>query len=124
MQPDTIRLSQKAKDRLVVLKRRTGIEQWNILCRWALCRSLQEPTEPSTDFTTDSNIEIAWSTFAGEYAPVYQGLLEDTCPSSLDSQEHLLAHIHRGIGYLFSEVNSGQGIAELLIVKKSPPSTN
>ena len=30
---DNIRLSQKAKDQLIRLKRHTGIEHWNVLCR-------------------------------------------------------------------------------------------
>src|SRR5687767_5953934 len=30
-----IRLSQEAKERLIQLKRRTGLARWNTLCRWA-----------------------------------------------------------------------------------------
>ena len=41
-----IRLSQQARDQLITLKRRTGIAHWNVLCRWALCRSLAEPAPP------------------------------------------------------------------------------
>ena len=32
-----VRLSNQAKEQLIRLKTRTGIQQWNILCRWALC---------------------------------------------------------------------------------------
>ena len=39
---DHIRFSQQAKDQLIKFKRVTGIEHWNILCRWALCVSLAE----------------------------------------------------------------------------------
>ena len=38
-----IRLSSQAKEQLIRLKTRTGIQQWNILCRWAFCLSLAEP---------------------------------------------------------------------------------
>ena len=41
-----IRLSQTARDQLITLKRRTGIAHWNVLCRWAFCRSLAEPAPP------------------------------------------------------------------------------
>ncbi|MBC6474598.1 MAG: DndE family protein, partial [Hormoscilla sp. GM102CHS1] len=40
-------LSQTAKNQLTQLKRNTKIDQWNILCRWAFCRSLAEPSIPS-----------------------------------------------------------------------------
>ena len=33
-----IRLSQHAKDQLIKLKRVTGIDHWNELCRWAPLR--------------------------------------------------------------------------------------
>ena len=42
-----IRLSQQAKDQLSRLKGKTGIKNWNILCRWALCYSLSEKTIPT-----------------------------------------------------------------------------
>ncbi|MGL6135731.1 MAG: DndE family protein, partial [Planktothrix sp.] len=44
---ERIRLSQTAKEQLTKLKRITKIDNWNILCRWALCRSLAESTIPS-----------------------------------------------------------------------------
>lgn len=120
MSLDTIRLSQKAKDRLIVLKRRTGISQWNILCRWALCRSLaEENPPPDHEIKTDSNVEIAWSTFGGEYAGVYLALLKARClDDEGDVSEELLnatltRHLHRGINYLFTEID-GRNIAQLL----------
>jgi DNA sulfur modification protein DndE len=114
MSLETIRLSQKAKNRLVELKVRTGIQQWNILCRWALCRSLNEPTAPVVDnLKTDSNVEMTWQTFAGEYADVYRAMLVLTKEPSVELHDHLLAHIHRGIDYLFSEGSKVGGIYEL-----------
>ena len=63
---DIIRLSEKQKQQLIVLKRRTGIENWNVLCRWALCLSLADPTEPpKEDIPTDSNVEMTWKTLTG-----------------------------------------------------------
>ena len=68
-----IRLSNKAKDRLSRLKGKTGIKNWNILCRWALCYSLAENTVPSDDvIETDSNLEMSWYTFAGENSDIYE----------------------------------------------------
>ena len=35
-----IKLSNAAKDKLSRLKGKTGIQNWNVLCRWAFCFSL------------------------------------------------------------------------------------
>ena len=40
--PNSVRVNQQAKDQLIKLKRITGIKQWNVLCRWALCLSLAQ----------------------------------------------------------------------------------
>lgn len=103
-----IRLSSQAKDQLVRLKSRTGIGQWNTLCRWAFCVSLAEPTPPTpVEIPSDSNVEMTWQVFGGEYHDVYYGLLRERCiqdgidlsdESNINRQFRL--HIHRGIGYL------------------------
>ncbi|RMG15175.1 MAG: DNA sulfur modification protein DndE, partial [Cyanobacteria bacterium J055] len=68
---DRVKLSQTAKDQLTKLKRITKIEQWNILCRWAFCRSLTETAPPSpVPLRLDSNVEIAWRVFGGEIADI------------------------------------------------------
>ena len=60
-----IRLSAQGKEQLIRLKTRTGINQWNIVCRWAFCLSLREPTPPSPiDVPADSNVEMTWPVFA------------------------------------------------------------
>lgn len=104
---EQIRLSQTAKEQLVRLKRRTGLKNWNVLCRWAFCRSLAEPTKPSpVPIPADSSVEMTWKTFAGPYAAVYLALLKTRCHvDGLDLTEESLnqnfrLHLHRGIAYL------------------------
>lgn len=106
---NTIRLSQTAKDQLIKLKRVTKIEQWNILCRWALCYSLTEPTTPSpVTIPTDSNLEMSWRVFGGEMADMLLIALKQRCHNdNLGTDAQTLAmqlrlHLHRGIGYLAS----------------------
>jgi DNA sulfur modification protein DndE len=103
----TIRLSQAAKDQLAWLKRHTGLTQWNELCRWALALSLRDPSTPLVrDITTDSNVEIAWKTFAGPHGDIYLSLLKQRCaadgeePTDAAVTKTLLVHLHRGIGFL------------------------
>ena len=42
-----VKISNQSKERLSRLKGKTGIKNWNILCRWALCYSLSEHTVPT-----------------------------------------------------------------------------
>ena len=104
---ETVRVSQRARDQLITLKRRTGIAQWNVLCRWALCRSLAEATPPArTDIPLDSNVEMDWKTFAGPHGDIYWALVRQRCgEDGLPATDGVLAeqfklHLHRGIGYL------------------------
>jgi DNA sulfur modification protein DndE len=104
---ERIKLSQSAKDQLVKLKRVTKIDQWNILCRWALCRSLAEPSPPSpVAIPTDSNLEMTWQVFGGSIADLLLLALKQRCHTEgLATDRETLAqqlrlHLHRGIGYL------------------------
>jgi DNA sulfur modification protein DndE len=102
-----VRISKTAEEQLNKLKRCTRIKQWNILCRWALCRSLAEPSIPSpVTIKTDSRVEIAWDTFGGEIADLLLIALKQRCyQDRLDTdevtlKEQFILHLHRGIGYL------------------------
>lgn len=104
---DHIRLSQQAKDQLIKLKRISGIEHWNVLCRWALCVSLAEKNRPTAArIPADSNVEMSWRVFGGRYSEVYMALMKERClrddlamdPETLAQQFRL--HLHRGIAYL------------------------
>ena len=102
-----IRLSQKAKDQLIKLKRVTGVEHWNVLCRWAFCLSLSERgVPPVARVPADSNVEMSWRVFGGRYADLYVALLKERCErDGLGTGAEVLAqqfrlHLHRGIAYL------------------------
>lgn len=102
-----IRLSNQSKDKLSRLKGRTGIKNWNVLCRWAFCFSLRENTIPADlQINSDSNVEMSWYTFAGEYSELYDALLMEWCrEKKIETDEESLAkyfklHLERGISYL------------------------
>lgn len=115
-----IRLSNAAKDKLSRLKGKTGIQNWNVLCRWAFCYSLKEGTIP-TDIVieSDSNVEMSWITFAGEYYEIYEALIKQWCiDNDLGTDNDTLAkyfklRLERGIGYL-SGTNLIKNIQDLL----------
>jgi DNA sulfur modification protein DndE len=109
---DRFRLSQTAKDQLVKLKRNTKIDQWNIICRWAFCRSLAEPSIPSpVPIPNSSNLEMTWKVFGGEMADILLIALKQRCyEDGLGTDKETLAtqfrlHLHRGIGYLAGDPN-------------------
>ena len=115
-----IRLSNQAKEKLSRLKGKTGIKNWNVLCRWAFCYSIGENTVP-TDIPvpSDSNVEMSWYTFGGEYSDLYEALMISWCKeNSIDTSEENLAkyfklHLERGISYL-SGTNFIKNLDDLL----------
>jgi DNA sulfur modification protein DndE len=105
-----IRLSKQAREQLIRLKRHTGIEHWNVLCRWAFCRSLAEPSvPPPAKIPADSNVEMSWRVFGGRHADLYMALLRQRCIEdqlALDEDElatQFRLHLHRGIAYLAND---------------------
>jgi DNA sulfur modification protein DndE len=104
---ENVRVSEKAKIQLITLKRRTGIQNWNVLCRWALCASLKEKSEPPReDLGADSSIEMTWKTFTGAQEQVYLALIQQRAVTAGVPLEKALfyqyfrLHLHRGISYL------------------------
>lgn len=102
-----IRLSQQAKEKLSRLKGKTGIKNWNVLCRWAFCYSLREGTIPANmPIVADSSLEMSWYTFAGEYSDVYDALMKAWCIKmgiAIDEAnlaKYFRLNLERGISYL------------------------
>lgn len=115
-----IKLSNQAKEKLSRLKGKTGIKNWNVLCRWALCYSLGEDTMPTDiPINSDSNVEMSWFTFAGEYSELYEALVKEWCISKglpMDDEtiaKYFKLHLERGIGYL-SGTNFIRNLDDLL----------
>jgi DNA sulfur modification protein DndE len=107
---ETVRIDEAGRDQLSWLKRNTGIETWNVLCRWALCASLAERTAPPPRrFNGEPAIEMAWRVFGGPQHDLYLALLKARCRRDglrIDSatlHEQLRLHLHRGLGYLAAD---------------------
>jgi len=117
---ETVRVSKRARDQLITIKRNTKIENWNVVCRWALMESLKEPTVPSKEITTpDSNIEMTWRTFTGPNDEIIAALIRERCltdgiePTQENLVEQFKLHLHRGIRYLAAD-RQMNSIAELV----------
>jgi DNA sulfur modification protein DndE len=110
---DRVKLTAAAKQQLITLKRRTGIEHYNVIGRHALCASLANKTKVADEALQFSGgLEIDWKTFAGDAEATFTNLLvlraladeRDVGPSALRKVLH--AHLHRGLGYLSSDPES------------------
>jgi DNA sulfur modification protein DndE len=103
-----VRVSVRAKEILIKVKRRTGLEHWNEICRVALCRSLANPTPPSKlEKIADSSIDMDWKTFAGQLQKELAALTlfrakKDGIELNRKEAiaEYFRAHLERGINSL------------------------
>lgn len=106
---ERVKLTANAKNQLISLKRRTGIEHNNVLCRHALCLSLANPSiPPEESFNFAGGLEIDWRTFTGGNEGIYHNvvitrLLRDQIqPTPNAIRQALILHVHRGLSYLVS----------------------
>ena len=104
---ERIRVSQRSRDTLSTLKRRTGIEHWNVLCRWAFLDSLSNPNRPViVKNLPESNLEIHWDVFAGELteyllaAFAVRAAKDGVKPVKAEQAEYFRSHLERGINQL------------------------
>jgi|TARA_B100000959_G_C14894641_1_gene588226 DNA sulfur modification protein DndE len=116
---ETVRISEKGKQQLAHLKRKTGIDNWHTLCRWAYCLSLSDASiPPFEEIPTDSNVEMTWKTFSGQLEEVYACLLRQRLiVDGLSEEDHLTwfrIHLHRGISYLNSRVREPLDLCALI----------
>lgn len=106
---ETIRISKQGRDQLSKLRRQTGIEHWNVLCRWSFCVSMRENTcPPSITQKLDGGVEMTWKVFAGDQSETFSALTllrarKDGFPLNPEGISSCLrAHLHRGLAYLAS----------------------
>ena len=98
-----IRVSQRGKEALQRLKNRTGIENWNVLCRWAVSASLGMDTPPPRWIAQEeSNIDMDWKTFGGDQADTLSALIHLSADKHGEISADALpaffrAHLERGI---------------------------
>ena len=107
---DRIRLTAAAKTQLSTLKRKTGIEHYNSICRHALCVSLANPSLPPEEgLNFNSGFEIDWRTFTGGNEALYLNLVlfrvqHDGGDMSVENVKKTCScHLHRGLSYLASK---------------------
>jgi len=106
---ETVRLSDRARIQLITVKKRTGVANWNIICRWAFLLSLKDKSKPALEkIEFNGAIEMTWRTFAGNNDKLYLALLMKRLKDDgidLDKEtvnDYFKTHLHRGISFLTS----------------------
>lgn len=104
---NSIKLSDKEKKQLIYVKSKTGVQNWNVLCRWALCLSLKEKSVPPVeDISSESNVEMSWKTLGGNHADIYQAIIlkhyfeQKKDLGDIEFHKFFKLHLARGISYL------------------------
>ena len=116
MKLNRIHVSEDSRNKLRILKGRTGLLP-NVLCRLGLSLSLMEPGIPKPeDYTTDGS-EFNRYTLMGEWDPLIVVLLKERCAADglpLDNDslvKQFLAHLNRGVELLYARV---RGLSDLV----------
>ena len=117
---ETIRISKQGREQLAKLRRHTGIENWNVLCRWAFCVSMGEKTPPPpVTQKMDGGVEMTWKVFAGDQNEIFSALTlmradKDGFPLNPEGlANYVRAHLHRGLAYLASG-NKTRSLSDLV----------
>ena len=104
---ETVKVSDKARQQLINIKKRTGIQNWNVLCRWAFATSLAEDSKVlDENIIANSPVEMTWKTFTGGHEKLYLALLITKAKNdkwATDDEAlntYFKLHLHRGISYL------------------------
>ena len=106
---ERVKLTALAKQQLITLKRKSGIEHYNTICRHALVLSLSNPAPaPVENLQFANGLEIDWDVFTGGFGGTYLNALitrtlqdEGEC-SVQQVRQTLSSHLHRGLSYLAS----------------------
>ncbi|OPX62561.1 MULTISPECIES: DNA sulfur modification protein DndE [unclassified Methanoregula] len=105
-----IRISEKATFRLNQMKGKTGLTP-NILCRIAICYSLNDPAIPNPAEYDEKGQELNRYTLTGEWDTFFIALVKERCiKDRLDPEKELYnqlrAHLNRGVFGIFTQVKS------------------
>ena len=119
MQFNRIYTSEDSRNKLSILKSRTGLLP-NVLSRIGLMLSLAEPNKPEIDADASDGSELHRDTLMGEWDPLIVALLEEWClinEISTDNDtlvKYLRVHLNRGVRLLYGRVKGLEDLANLL----------
>ena len=105
---DILRTSSNVKSSLTRIKTLTGISNWNIICRWALCLSLKQTSLPREVEEKLDGVEIDYDTLVGKNKSIYTQLLinnlvtHNVAVDKKNLTKYLYAHVNRGVNIIYT----------------------
>ena len=105
---DILRTSSNVKNSLTRIKTITGISNWNIICRWALCLSLKQTSLPREVEEKLDGVEIDYDTLVGKNKSIYTQLLinnlvtHNVAVDKKNLTKYLYAHVNRGVNIIYT----------------------
>ena len=113
-----IRISENATIKLRTLKGRTGLTP-NILCRIALCYSLNNQNISSIVEADENGQEFNQYTLTGEFHSYFIALVKERCiQDGLDPEKELIKqfklHLNNGILAIYGRINGLPDLINLL----------
>jgi len=113
---ETVRLTSCAREKLIQLKKVTGIEHWNSLCRWGFCFAVASRLKPTgEEFSERCNIEMSWNTFTGEWGDVLAGVALAGWQTAREGSPELTP-----ANYFNSMLEMGIAMLHKTVVEKDP----
>ena len=106
---DALKTTTHIKNVLSSIKRVTGIEYWNVICRWALCISLKQKSLPRLVEEKLDGVEIDYDVFVGKNNSIYTQLLINNLikhnieVTKSNVYKYLYAHVNRGVSILYNK---------------------
>ena len=120
MQLNRIHISEESRNKLSILKGRTGLLP-NVLSRIGLILSLVETSEPDLDTDATDGSEFNRFTLMGEWDPLIVALLEErgisngTCEDNNALVKYFRAHLNRGVRLLYGRVKGLENLVNLIL---------
>ena len=118
---ETLRTTTNVKNLLTRIKGVTGIQYWNVICRWGLCLSIKQSTLPRIIEEKLDGIEIDYDVFVGKNKIIYtQLLINDLQKHKIEITKenlykYLYAHVNRGVSIIYNyKMKSISDLASLI----------
>ena len=118
---ETLRTTTNVKNLLTRIKGVTGIQYWNVICRWGLCLSIKQSTLPRLIEEKLDGIEIDYDVFVGKNKIIYtQLLINDLQKHKIEVTKenlykYLYAHVNRGVSIIYNyKMKSISDLASLI----------
>jgi DNA sulfur modification protein DndE len=125
---DNVKICEKDKEILIKIKKNTGIDQWNVLCRIAFLLTVQKKYKFASNYGV-SKIDLDWKTFSGKYDEILKLLIDYSAKEVSLSGEKIQSHskyLEKKISLGISEMKKVKNVLDIckICINKQSTLTN